>query len=180
MPRSSDKSTLSISFSFVERILEILLLTAPQTLRVGVQGESIAIIDIASSSKTEHTYTAGRGRESPGIIYTGVRSGVISTGIIFIHYIRVGDGNGACSVNADDADDDDNSVVSSTSSSYWGRTTKRMKEEILQRNLMCVKNKRGPEGSRERDIHHSNAKKALSQTFEATKHFVPKSFKGEL
>ena len=144
-----------------------------------MEGETIEIIDIASSSNMEHTYKDGRGGAYTSVISTGVRSGVISTGIIFIHYIRVGDGNGACSVNADDADDDDNSVVSSTSSSYWGRTTKRMKEEILQRNLMCVKNKRGPEGLRERGIHHANETKAQSHTFGAAKHFVPKNLEGD-
>ena len=42
------------------RELENLLFPADQTLRVGVEGESIANIGIASSSKMEHTSTAGR------------------------------------------------------------------------------------------------------------------------
>ena len=115
MPHLSHESTLSRSFLYVTRKLDNLLLPAPQTLRVGVQGESIAIIDIASSSKTEHTYTAGRGRESPGIIYTGVRSGVIPTRVIPIYHIRVGNGNGADSGNANNAN---NSIVYSSSLSY--------------------------------------------------------------
>ena len=158
------------------RKLDNLLLPAPQTLRVGVQGESIAIIDIASSSKTEHTYTAGRGRESPGIIYTGVRSGVISIGVITIHQIHVGDGDGADSGNSNDAGD---SIISSSSSSYLGRNANQTKEEILQRCVVCVKNKRVPEVSRERDIHHANATKVLSHTFGAAKHFVPKNSEEE-
>ena len=40
---------------------------------------------------------------------------------------------------------------------------------------MCVKNKRVPEGSRERYIHHANVTKALPNTFGAVKHFVPKN-----
>ena len=42
-----------------------------------------------------------------------------------------------------------------------------------------MKNKRAPEGSCERDVHHSNATSALAQTFGASKHFVPKNSEGE-
>ena len=150
MPRSSNASILSSSSLSVSRELENLLSPAPQTLRVRVEGESIAIIDIAFSSKMEHNSTAGR---------EGSSTGVISTGVIPIHHIRAGDGNGNVRGNADDAD---NIIVSSSSSSYWGRTTKLKKEEILQKCVVCVKSKRGPKGSRGSDIHHTNATKALS------------------
>ena len=136
MPRSSEESTLSISFLSVARKLENLLSPAPQTLRVGVEGKLISIIDIASSPNMEHTSTAGRGGSSTGVIYTGV---------IPIHHTRVGDVDGAGSENADNSDD---STVSSSSLSYWGRTTKQTKEEILQQRVVCVNNKRGPECSR--------------------------------
>ena len=115
----------------------------------------------------EHNYTAGRGGASTGVIYTEV---------IPIHHIRVGDGDGAGSGNADNAD---NSIVSSPSSLYWGRTTKRTKEDILQLRVVCAKNKRWPKGSRERKIHHANATKTLSQTFGAAKHFISKNLEGE-
>ena len=65
-----------------------------------MEGELIAIIDIASSSKTENNSTVGRGGAYTGFIYTG---------IIPIHQIRVGDGYDADSGNADNAD---NSIVS--------------------------------------------------------------------
>ena len=45
--------------------------------------------------------------------------------------------------------------------------------------MLYVKNKRGTEGSRERNIHHANAKKVLLQIFGAAKHFVPNNWEGE-
>ena len=73
-----------------------------------------------------------------------------------------------------------NSVTSSTSvASYWGRKTKQSQEKILQRRVVCPKSKRGPEGSRERDVHHKNATYALSSLFGAAKHFIPKNSEGE-
>ena len=47
--------------------------------RVVVEGESIAVIYIASSSKMKHNSTSGRG-------------GVSNTGAVTNHHIRVGDG----------------------------------------------------------------------------------------
>ena len=44
--------------------------------------------------------------------------------------------------------------------------------------MIYIKNKSGPEGSRGRDIHHANATKALSHTFVAVKHFIPKNLEG--
>ena len=91
----------------------------------------------------EHTSTDGISVSSKGVIYTGIRSGVISTVGIPIHHIHVGDGDVADSGNANDSN---YSIVSSSSSSYWKSTTKQMKEEILQWRVMCVKNKCGPKG----------------------------------
>ena len=59
-----------------------------------MEGESISVIDISSSSKMEHTSTSERWGASTGVIYIGIRSGVISTGVITIHHIHVDDGNG--------------------------------------------------------------------------------------
>ena len=78
-----------------------------------MEGESIEIIDIASSSKIEHTPKSG---------IWGVSIVVIYTGVIPIHHICVGDDDSVSSGNTDNAD---SSIVSSSSSSYWGITTKR-------------------------------------------------------
>ena len=53
-----------------------------------------------------------------------------------------------------------------------------MKEENLQQRVVCVKRKSGPEGSRERNIHHRNTTKVLSQNFGAAEKFVPKNLEG--
>ena len=68
-----------------------------------MEGESIAIIDISQYLKTKHTYTAGRGRASTGVIYTGV---------ITIHHICIGDGDGDVT-GSRNADNDEDSIVSS-------------------------------------------------------------------
>ena len=109
-------------------------------------------------------------------MYTCIRSGIISTGVILIHPIRVGDGGGAYRGNANYSED---SIVSSSSLLYWRRTTKQTKEEILQRCVVCVKNKRVPEGSRERNIHYANAMDAMFQTFGSANHFLPKNSEEE-
>ena len=106
----------------------------------------------------EHNSTTGRGGES-------------NTGPIPIHHIRFGYGNDIGSGNV--ADDDDYSIILSSSSSYWGRTTKKMREDILQCRVVCVNSKRVPEGSRGRNICHKNATKAISQNFGGAKQFVP-------
>ena len=76
-------------------------------------------------------------------------------------------------------DEDSVDPAFQSSSTYWGRAAKRTKEEILNCRVVCLKSKRGLEGSRERDVHHSNATRALAQTFGAAKHFVPKNSEGE-
>ena len=76
-------------------------------------------------------------------------------------------------------DDDSVDPFLQPSLTYWGRAAKRTKEEILNCRVVCLKNKWGLEGSRERDVHHSNATRALAQTFGAAKHFVPKNSEGE-
>ena len=50
-----------------------------------------------------------------------------------------------------------------------------MKEDILQRRVVCVRSKHVPEGSMERDIRHGNATKSLLQNFGDAKHFVSKN-----
>ena len=94
------------------REFDNLLSPTSQTSRVEVGGESIAIIDIASSSKMENNSTSERGGSSTGLISTGVRSGVIYTGVITIHQIRVGDDDGDDSSKTNNADD---YIVSSSS-----------------------------------------------------------------
>ena len=61
------------------RELEYLLLPAAWKLRVGVEGKSILIIDIASSLNMEHISTTGRGESLlqalfPSIIFTLVKA----------------------------------------------------------------------------------------------------------
>ena len=94
--------TISSSFSYVVRELEIFLLPADQTSRFGVEGELITMIDITFSSKMEHNSTTRRGEAS-------------TTGAIPINHICVGNGNNYDSRNgADDADndeDDDDSII---------------------------------------------------------------------
>ena len=77
-----------------------------------MEGESIAIINIASSSKMQHNCIAGRG-------------GASTTCAITINDIRAGDGDDADSGNG--AEDVDNYIVSSYSSLYQGRTNKQKK-----------------------------------------------------
>ena len=163
MPRSSDEYTLSSSFLSVARKLESLLLPADRTSKFGVEGRSIAIINIASSSNMDHNSTTRRG-------------GAYKTGDINIHHINVGDGDDY--VRGNGADNSDNSIVLSSSFLYWGHTTKITKEEILQRCVVCVKSKRDSEGLRERGIKHSNATKVLSQTFGAANKLPPKKSEG--
>ena len=140
-----------------------------------MEGKSIAIVEIVSSSKMEHNSTDRRGGAPTAVISTGVRYGVISTGVILIHHICVGGGDGAISGNADDAN---YSIVSSSSLLYLRITINQTKEDILQRRVVCVKKKYAPKGPRECDIHHTKATKALSQTFGVAKHFVTKNSEG--
>ena len=45
--------------------------------------------------------------------------------------------------------------------------------------MVCVKKKRGPKGSRESDINHTNATKAISQNFGSANNFYPKNSEGD-
>ena len=112
MTSSYIESTLSSILLYVARELENLLLPDAQTLQVGVERKLIVNIDIESSSKIEYNSTAGRGGAYIGVIYIGVipipggaSRSVISTGVITIHYICIGDGDGAGRSNYEDADD---------------------------------------------------------------------------
>ena len=128
-----------------------------------MEGKSIEIIDITSSSKMEHISTTGRGVAS-------------NKGAIPTHNIRVGEGDDVGSGNG--ADIYDNSILLSSSLFYLVRTTKQTREEILQHRVVCVKRKHGPEGSRERNIHHSNATKALLQIFLLRSTLFPITWRG--
>ena len=77
--------------------LENFLSPAAWTLRVGVEGKSIEIIDITSSSKMEHISTTGRGVAS-------------NKGAIPTHNIRVGEGDDVGSGNG--TSDAENFIVS--------------------------------------------------------------------
>ena len=111
----------------------------------------------------EHNSIAGRGLAS-------------TTGTIPIHHIHVGDGDDAD--HGDDDDDADDFIVLSSSALYWGRDTKQTNEDMLQRRVVCVKIKRGPEGSREQNIHHGNAMKALSQNLVLQSTLSPRTWRG--
>ena len=69
-----------------------------------MEGTSVIIIDMASSSNMEHNSIAIRGGTSTGVISTGFRSCVISAVVIPIHHICVGDGRDADSSNANNAE----------------------------------------------------------------------------
>ena len=118
--------------------------------------------------KIEHTSTFRRGGASTGVIYIGV--------IPIHHIIWVFYGNGAGSGKSGDSD---NSIVSSSSLSYRVRTTNFTKEDILQRRVVCVKNKHGLGCSREHNIHHASATKGQLHTFGSEKHFSPKNLERE-
>ena len=92
-----------------------------------------------------------------------------TTGAITNHNVCFGGDKDTVSRNGpDDADD---SIVLSSSLPYWGRTTKQVKDDILQRHVVYIKSKHVPKVLRERDIHHGNAMKAIFQTFGAAEHF---------
>ena len=98
MPCLYDDSTLSSSFFYVATELDKIVLPDSWSLQVGVEGDSISIIDIASPLKTEHISTAGIGGAS--------------TFIVPIHHIRIGDGDLSGSRKSDNTD---NSIVFSSS-----------------------------------------------------------------
>ena len=61
---------------------------------------------------------------------------------------------------------------------YWGKTN-RPKQVIPHSRVVCVKSKRGAEGSCEGDVHHKNATTKVAQNFGAAKHFVRRNSEGE-
>ena len=99
-----------------------------------MEGESVAVIDIESSSKMEHNSTSERGGASTGIIFTGVRSGVISAGVIPVHHIRVGDGDGTDSGKANNSYD---SIVLSSSFHIGGGLLTKLRR-ISSNDVWCV------------------------------------------
>ena len=107
MPCSSNAYTLSSILSSVARKLDNILLPAAWT------DKSIAVINIASSSRMEHISTTGKRRAS-------------TTGNILFHHICVGEGAYVGSGNG--ANNANNSIVFSTSLLYWGKTTDKKKD----------------------------------------------------
>ena len=108
----------------------------------------------------EHVSTTGRGVAS-------------TTGTIAIHHICFGEGD--VIVRSNGVNNYDDKIVLPSYLLYQGRTTKKTKQNIPERCVVCFKSKRGSEGSRERDIHHVNATKQISQTFGAAKNFAPQN-----
>ena len=62
---------------------------------------------------------------------------------------------------------------------YFGREKSRTKEEILARQVICLKKDRGVPGSRERSRHHQSATAPLAQKFGAAGHWVVQNRDGE-
>ena len=62
---------------------------------------------------------------------------------------------------------------------YFSRTTARTEAEVLAKQVVVPKDKRGKPGSKERGIYYSAATDALTLEFGAARHFVPKSWEGE-
>ena len=72
---------------------------------------------------------------------------------------------------------DQGSVGGTTS--YFTRNTARTESEVLAKQVVVPKNKRGIPGSREFSIHYSKATGALKQVVGAARNFVPTSREGE-
>ena len=63
---------------------------------------------------------------------------------------------------------------------YFGRSQLRTEEEILARQVICLKKDRGVPGSRQRSSHHRSATAPLAQKFGAAGHWVVRNRDGEL
>ena len=61
---------------------------------------------------------------------------------------------------------------------YYIRTTARAEAEVLAKQVVVPKDKRGKPGSMERGIHNSAATGALALNFGVARHFVPTSREG--
>ena len=62
---------------------------------------------------------------------------------------------------------------------YFTRTNARIESEVLAKNVVVPKDKRGPPGSREFGAHYSAATKSLAHMFGAAKNFMQTSREGE-
>ena len=62
---------------------------------------------------------------------------------------------------------------------YFTRTNTRTESEVLAKQVVVTKDKRGLPGSREFGAHYSAATKSLAHMFGAAIHFMPKSWEGE-
>ena len=67
----------------------------------------------------------------------------------------------------------------STGGGYFVRNTVRTESEVLAKQVVGPKEKRGIPGSRERGIHYLSATSALDPKFGASRHFVPTCREGE-
>ena len=63
-----------------------------------------------------------------------------------------------------------------TGGGYFDRNTVRAESEVLAKQVVVPKYKRGISGSRERGIHYFSATCALNPTFGAASYFVPTSW----
>ena len=66
-----------------------------------------------------------------------------------------------------------------TGGGYVSRETARTEAEVLAKQVVVPKDKRGIQVSRDFGIHYSAATGALKQTFGAARHSVPTSREGE-
>ena len=66
-----------------------------------------------------------------------------------------------------------------TSGGYFVQNTARTESEVLAKQVLVPKDKRGIHRSRERGIHYLEATGTLNQTFSVARHFVPASQEGE-
>lgn len=68
-----------------------------------------------------------------------------------------------------------NTRNSGTGGGYFSRETARAEDEVLAKQVVMPKDKRGIPGSREHRIHYLAATGALEQTFSTARYFVPTS-----
>ena len=87
-------------------------------------------------------------------------------------------------INQTDPSNSSISVMTDTTNAgtvggYFSRETATTEAEVLARQVVVPKYKRGIPGSRECVIHYLEATGALEQTFSAARNFVPTSWEGE-
>ena len=70
---------------------------------------------------------------------------------------------------------DNLTITMSGAQAYFGRSSKKTKQKVLERKVICEKRDWGKPGSCERDNHHAAATVALLYKFGSVKHFVPRN-----